>query len=218
MWPLILGAALAGLLGSPHCVGMCGGFAAACAHPAGHAAAWHAGRLLTYATLGALAGAFGAILPLHGWAIDVFALSLTLVFALSLGGWLPALSPKVPGLQAFAASALRRGGTVGALGLGAATGLLPCGLVYTALSVPVASQDPAIGAASMVAFGLGTVPVLAASTFGLRQLVSQRPWARQVLALAVLAAGLGSVVSRRALVPPQVSPVSAEPAGEVRPP
>src|SRR5690606_7731256 len=53
MWPLVLGAGLAGLVGSPHCVGMCGGFATACATPTRHAVAWHAGRLVTYGVLGA---------------------------------------------------------------------------------------------------------------------------------------------------------------------
>lgn len=199
MWPLVLGAGLAGLVGSPHCIGMCGGFAAACAQPAGHAVAWHTGRLSTYALLGGLAGAFGHILPLGGWAIDAFAMTLTVLFAASLGGWLPAITPKLPGLQRFATASLRRGGVLGALGLGAATGLLPCGLVYSALAVPVASQSPLVGAAAMVAFGLGTVPVLAAASHGLRELVTRRPRARQILAIGVVGAGLWSVVSRRAL-------------------
>ena len=202
MWPLIVGAGIAGLVGSPHCVGMCGGFAAACARPAGHAVAWHGGRLVTYGTLGALAGAFGEVLPLGGLAIDVLAIGLTTAFALSLGGWLPPITPRLPGLQRVASAALRRGGVLGAVGLGAATGLLPCGLVYSALAVPVAARDPLVGAAAMVAFGLGTVPALAAATHGLRELVARRPAARKVLALAVLCAGVWSVASRRALVPP----------------
>ena len=54
---------------------------------------------------------------------------------------------------------------------GLANGLLPCGLVYAALSIPVVMADPAAGAAAMVAFGMGTVPALAAVTLGLRQVL-----------------------------------------------
>ena len=53
---MLIGAAIASLVGTPHCLGMCGGFAAASAGSPAHLAAWHAGRLSTYAALGAVAG------------------------------------------------------------------------------------------------------------------------------------------------------------------
>ena len=54
----------------------------------------------------------------------------------------------------------------------------------------------------MVAFGLGTVPLLAAAASGLRALLAQRPWTRKVLALGVLAAGLYGLAVRPDLTPP----------------
>ena len=50
---------VAGLVGSPHCVGMCGGFAVLCGERVSDTLLWHLGRMTTYALLGALAGAFG---------------------------------------------------------------------------------------------------------------------------------------------------------------
>ncbi|MCB9664201.1 MAG: sulfite exporter TauE/SafE family protein [Alphaproteobacteria bacterium] len=195
-------AALAGLLGSPHCVGMCGGFAGACARPAGHAASYHLGRLLTYGTLGASAGTLGALLPVPGEVLTVLSGLLLVVFAGALAGVIPSPAPRLPGVTAWASAALRRGGRLGSLGLGAATALLPCGLVYAALGVSLAAASPAWSAAAMVAFGLGTIPLLAGASVGLRRLVAQRPWARRALAAGVLAAGAWSLVVR--------GPVTAE--------
>ena len=65
----LFGALLAGLAGSPHCVLMCGPFAAACSRAGGGAGvlAWHLGRITSYAGLGALAGWLGAALPGPSW-------------------------------------------------------------------------------------------------------------------------------------------------------
>lgn len=193
MLPLLIGALLAGLAGSPHCVAMCGGFASSCATSAPGAGAWHVGRLATYAVLGAVAGAFGAALPGPGWVLTVVAAGLTLWFALALAGAVPSFAPRLPGVSRLATAAVERGGLLGRASLGAASALLPCGLLYTALSVPVASASPVTGALAMVGFGLGTVPLIAAATLGLRRVVATRPWARRALAVAVLAAGWWSV-------------------------
>ncbi|MFN7147839.1 MAG: sulfite exporter TauE/SafE family protein, partial [Myxococcota bacterium] len=85
---LLLGGALtAGLLGSPHCVGMCGPFVTATGRSA---PAWHAGRLLTYVTLGALAGAVGSVPFLGGTTATVVSGVLLVYFAARLAGWAPA--------------------------------------------------------------------------------------------------------------------------------
>lgn len=200
MWGLMWGAFLAGLVGSPHCVGMCGGFASACAQPASGAAGYHLGRLTTYATLGAVAGALGSRIPGPGWVLTVVAGTLTTVFALSLAGLLPPLAPVLPGVNQLASSALRRGGLGGRFLFGAATALLPCGLVYAALGVPVALAHPGAGAVAMALFGLGTAPLLATASIGLRRVVATSLWARRGLAVLVLAAGWWSIGVRQGLV------------------
>ena len=87
--PLVFGAFLAGLAGSPHCVLMCGAFASACARPAPGLGAWHAGRLIGYGALGALAGGFGASVPGPWWLPSAVAVVLLCWFAAALAGVLP---------------------------------------------------------------------------------------------------------------------------------
>jgi sulfite exporter TauE/SafE len=193
----LAGAALvAGLMGSPHCVGMCGGFAGACSATRGGAAAWSLGRLLTYGALGAAGGAAGGLIPGPPWLASAVAAVLLVVFALHLGGFAPAPSLKLPWLSKKAADLLRRGGPFAGFGFGALTGLLPCGLLYTALALPVAAGGPLEGAAVMGAFWLGTVPALSFASFSLRRLAAARPWTRRLVAAGVLAFGLGALSMR----------------------
>lgn len=187
------GALLAGLLGSPHCVGMCGGFAVS-AGSRGAAVAWNLGRLTTYVLLGALSGTLGG---LHAGPISgVIAAALLIWFSARLAGVTPGLQLHFPRLVALGASAARRTGIAGRFALGLITGLLPCGLLWSALAVAVAGGSPVVGATAMAAFWVGTVPLLAGAAAGLRRLTAASPWARRGLALGVLAAGLWSISVR----------------------
>lgn len=194
---LLLAAFVAGLAGSPHCVGMCGAFAASTTTSASGGLAYHGGRLATYGVLGAVAGAAGSLIPAASWALPIVAGTLTVLFAASIAGLihLPALA--IPGLPKIAGAFIRRGDTVGSLGLGLTTAMLPCGLVYGALSAPVASGEAGLGAAAMVAFGLGTSPLLAAASFGVRRVTHGSAWGRRALAVLVLGSGLYHVVVRQ---------------------
>ncbi len=201
MIPALGAAALAGLVGSPHCMGMCGGFAVACGSTAGRGAAWHAGRLTTYAALGALAGAFGRVLPGPGWVAALVSAGLLIWFAGALAGLVPEPTVRIPGLKTLASRAARGRGAAPGYLLGLATGLLPCGLVYAALAIPVASGSARAGALSMVAFGMGTAPALVAMTYGARRMVLRDLRLRRVLAAGVLLLGLVSVGLRLGVVP-----------------
>ncbi|MBX6365549.1 MAG: sulfite exporter TauE/SafE family protein, partial [Gemmatimonadetes bacterium] len=130
MTSTIAAAALAGLMGSPHCVAMCGGFATACARPRRGLLAWHAGRLTTYATLGALAGATGAALPGPAWLPAAISIALLAWFAAALAGVAPQPSVRLPALARIGARLATRPGPAGRFLLGLTTGLLPCGMVY----------------------------------------------------------------------------------------
>jgi hypothetical protein len=197
--PLLLGALLAGLAGSPHCVMMCGPFAAACARPAAGLAAWHAGRLAGYAILGAIAGAAGAVLPGPAWLPSVVAAGFLTVFAAGLAGLLPEPRGVLPGFAA-AGRLLREGrGAAARFGFGVINGFIPCGLVYSALSIPVALAHPLSGAAAMLAFGAGTLPALSVVGLGLLRLALRTLTARRVVAALVLAAGLWSLGTRAGL-------------------
>ncbi len=169
--------ALSGLLGSlGHCLGMCGPLVMMMStrlDKHGLAAApsqllYHAARISVYALLGAAVGSVGGLLEKGGGLVHISGVVSLIVgvgvFLLGLGyiGLLPLDRLEGPGvwLNRQMSRAVKRGGLLGIVGLGAANGLLPCGLVYGALLTSVAAGGPLPGALAMLLFGLGTVPAL----------------------------------------------------------
>ena len=171
---------LIGLFGSGHCVGMCGPLilAAVQRHPTArelqlHQSLYYAGKTLTYALLGAVAGALAGLLGSGlegtiGGAQRAISLALGLaMIAFGVGllagaRWLEGggLAASLPGFRHAMAFLVRERRPLATLGLGALNGILPCGLVYAALTMAAATGSAGEGAAVMAAFGLGTVPAL----------------------------------------------------------
>lgn len=126
---------------------------------------YHAGRLGSYALLGAVAGTGGFVLP-RGFTGALLALA-ALLFALQalrrlrprLGGFAQAPRWWVASLGRVT-QRIDRGHWAGGLLLGAALGFLPCGMLYAALLAAAASGGAWRGAGAMFAFGSGTVPML----------------------------------------------------------
>ena len=171
----------ASLLGSPHCAGMCGGFVA---FYSGHAArgsrglahaAYSVGRLASYVTLGALAGALGLGLDRAG-ALAGVARGAALASGALMVAWggLTLLELRDARLFHRAPTFLVRplGGAMRAvreqpapirgLVVGLLTTLLPCGWLYAFVAVAAGSGSPVTGAAVMGLFWLGTLPVMTA--------------------------------------------------------
>ena len=196
MSELLISAFLAGLVGSPHCIGMCGGFASACASSPRSTIAWNSGRLTTYAVLGAIVGTMGHVMPGPSWIPAALSLVLLVWFAGSLAGVLPKLSFRVPGLTRIGGRLFKRTDFIGRYAFGMATGLLPCGFLYFGLTFAIAAASPWVGALSMVAFGLGTIPALAFLSGAVHRFATQGLWARRTLALLVLSAGLWAIAVR----------------------
>jgi uncharacterized protein len=192
----IFAAALAGLMATPHCAGMCGGFATACARPRAGLAAWHAGRLTTYAVLGALAGTFGRVLPGPAWLPAVLSGALLVWFAAVLAGVAPQPSARIPGLARAGQLLARRPSTPARFLFGSVTGLLPCGMVYAALSIAIAAAHPLYSAGAMVAFGMATVPGLTVLSLGVQRFAFRGPWSRRAVAAVILVFGLWTVAQR----------------------
>jgi len=176
-------------------------------------AVWSAGRLSTYATLGAVAGATGAAIPGPPWVSATVTSVLLVWFAGRLAGVFPELGPHLPAPLRVARAAIARKNLAARYVFGLATGLLPCGLVYAALLLAVAAAHPLDGALTMVAFGVGTLPALLLLTEGVRGVVNRTVWGRRVVALGVLIAGLWSVNIRStdALVHSVRASVTSEP-------
>lgn len=193
MIPLLGGALLAGLVGSPHCVGMCGAFATA---GGGARVPWHLGRLAAYTAAGTAAGALGGAIPFPPAVSAGIGAMLLAWFSLRLAGLAPAL-PAPAWFPTHTASALFKNPSVLAqLAFGALSALLPCGLLWTALSVAAASGSAFTGGAAMAAFWLGTSPALLTASAGLRALATARPKVRWGLAALVFVAGMWSISTR----------------------
>jgi len=171
---------LAGLAGSFHCIGMCGGIVAALAMTRGSLPlgsrlgsqlCYNLGRISTYTALGALAGLIGssldfmALRSFSSWffiGANLCVIAVGLCSALGLSA-LNLSSLEGRGARLFAAPLKRvisSDSSLAAFPLGLLLGLIPCGLVYAPLMAAAARGAPARGAATMAALGLGTVPVL----------------------------------------------------------
>lgn len=214
MWVALGTVTLAALAGAPHCIGMCGAFSCAAGGRAADQLAYHAGRIGTYAALGALSGLVGHAVPGPPWVGAAVAAALLVWFSLVLAGVLPEPHLTVPGLRVLGARAMRGSGPGSRALLGVVNGLLPCGLTWAALSVAVAGASPVQGALSMAVFGLMTSPSLLAAAWGLRRVVAGSPRTRRALAALVLATGLWSLGARTGLAASLrgAPPVAEEPA------
>nr|WP_272890587.1 sulfite exporter TauE/SafE family protein [Stutzerimonas stutzeri] len=190
MAPLLLSAFVLGLLGGGHCLGMCGGLMGALtmAIPAEQRAkrlrlliAYNLGRVSSYALAGFLIG-------LAGWAVAnspaamalrVVAALLLITMGLYLAGWWSGLT-RIEALgrglwrhiQPIASKFMPVTNVPRALLLGALWGWLPCGLVYSTLLWSASQGDALDSAMLMLAFGIGTWPVLLATGLAAERLTA----------------------------------------------
>lgn len=194
-----------GLLGGfGHCVGMCSPFvlvvsrssAARGTSPA-IAQLWYTtGRLLTYAALGAIAGALGSVIELAGTLIGIQRAAIVIggivLVTWSLGS-LSALGRRLQDRGAwFAVVAGRMRSYVPShpLAVGLVLGLLPCGLLYSAVIAAVAVGGALAGATSLAIFGLGTAVALLAISLADELLVRHRPAFNRLSQVFVLVMGV----------------------------
>ena len=172
----VAAALVAGLITSLHCVGMCGPLACAVVPLRGSAgrqtadaqivsSGYHLTRLAGYAALGTLFGALGR-LPvawLGGGAARYLPWVLVAFFVVVAFRWDRHL-PRVPFLGNIYlrvhAWGRVRSPVSAAVALGLATPLLPCGPLYMLVAVAMLAGSALRGAEFMLAFGLGTVPLL----------------------------------------------------------
>ncbi len=201
-----------GLMGAPHCAGMCGGIVAALslgsqpnidakAHGLLQVLAYNLGRISSYIIAGMLVGGLSALatnmVALHHaqLVLKLLAALFMLFLGLYLGGWWPVLTH----LERWGASVWRYLEPFGrrfipirdlhsAWLVGAVWGWLPCGLVYTALIYSATAGGAGQGGLLMLFFGLGTMPamlLMGAAGSHLRSLL-QQPWVRRLSGVLVI--------------------------------
>jgi hypothetical protein len=163
---------IAGLVTSLHCAGMCGPLACSLLPVRGDRAdaqtvstVYHVARLAGYATLGAIAGGLGrtpllwisqSALRWLPWVLVLFFLALAFRWDRHLPK-LPVLGRLTWKLQSWMRGRSR---VEAAAALGFATPLLPCGPLYFLVALALLSGSALRGVEFMLAFGLGTMPLL----------------------------------------------------------
>ena len=194
-------ALLMGLAGGPHCIAMCGAACAGIGKAAGEQSAraiwlFQAGRMASYATLGAVAAASmqglgwltvqtAAIRPV--WTlfhVAAVVLGLTLLILARQPLWLDQgarrVWQKVRSLHVF-------WGASAPLAMGSLWAFMPCGLLYSAVMVAALSGGPVNGAMTMALFALGSsVSLLAGPWLLLRLGADARgTWGMRLAGLAL---------------------------------
>jgi sulfite exporter TauE/SafE len=121
---------------------------------------YHLGRLTTYAVLGAVAASFGQVAAFGRFPAALLTLAAGLFLAQALGVGFDRAPRFWARLMGGATRRIPRGSLSGEFLLGLALGFLPCGLLYAAIVAAAASGRALMGAAAMLAFGAGTMPIL----------------------------------------------------------
>ena len=218
----LLSAFLVGLLGSTHCLGMCGGIVSALTFGLKdnirrspwslfpYLLTYNTGRIASYVLAGSLLGALGAqafhLAPSAqiGLIVRLVTGGFMIALGLYLAGWWPGLQR----LERWGGLLWRRIEPLGrrllpvdhplkALAFGLVWGWLPCGMVYSMLAWALTSGSAGQGASLMLAFGLGTLPMLfaiGATAEWLRDFV-RHPWVRRSAGILVIAFGLYTLLA-----------------------
>jgi hypothetical protein len=123
-------------------------------------------------------------------------------FSAALAGVVPEPPLPVAGLGRLGQRLLGRPGIRSQFAFGVVNGFLPCGLVYSALAIPVSLGSASSGALAMIAFGAGTIPLLSAAAILLRRYMAGSLARRRLLALVILLLGLAAIAMRTGVAGP----------------
>lgn len=203
---------ITGILGSFHCIGMCGALALSLPQSnIKQIVAYNGGRILTYAVLGILFGGVGKGISLAFFqqylAVAMGGVMILLAVFRKQVEKLLAVNSFTSSLKGFFKSFLGKKDVFSVLMVGILNGLLPCGLVYVALAGAIAMADVWKGAAYMALFGVGTSPALIALMFSPRVLSSRsRRWFSEHVSTFALFVGVLVILRGLNLGIPYVSP------------
>ncbi len=217
---ILISALLLGLMGSLHCVGMCGPLALSLPLRGRTiwlkiwgSVLWSLGRIVTYSLMGALFGLIGAGFKFLGYqqiiSVAIGTLMVLSVFLPSLftrfkSGKLTALfNPIRLGMQRL----FQEKNNKALFLIGIFNGLLPCGLVYMAIAGAIGTADFRMAIGYMALFGLGTLPLLLVLSV-LGNIVSQtiRKQINKVIPVVVVIIGIIFILRGLSLGIPYLSP------------
>jgi uncharacterized protein len=194
---MVLTALIMGLTGSLHCVGMCSPLAMAVGSLSTRAflnrAIYNAGRIVTYGFLGLGIASIGLSFPISKFQnlISIF-LGIILLLAgigllrINIPLFSKAIGTLTSTLKILFTKFLRRKNFGSVFLLGTLNGILPCGLVWIALTYSLTLQSPLEGFSFMMLFGLGTLPVMLGFTSMITQLLNRFHFSFQHVTSAML--------------------------------
>jgi sulfite exporter TauE/SafE len=212
-----------GLLGSTHCIGMCGGIVGALTMGLPKSTrqsalkllpyllTYNVGRLLSYSLAGLIIGLLSSTMsdffqigrfPIGGLVGGLFMVAL----GIYIGGWLQTMTwlERLGGyfwrlIEPIGRRFMPVSSPVQALGLGFIWGWLPCGLVYSTLALAATSANAVNSAMLMLAFGVGTLPVLLVmgSFADKLQRFTRNRWIRYIAGALLIA--FGAMILSKAL-------------------
>ena len=225
MIALLITAFIMGGIGSLHCVGMCGPLMLAL--PVRHLGRvqqfaaillYNSGRIFTYSIIGLLVGLLGRrifIAGLQQWVsimAGIFMLVLAIAYFLGKRFSWPRWKIHIHARLVDAMSLLLQSKKLtGYFFLGAANGLLPCGMVYVAIAAALMTAGYEQSILFMLLFGLGTLPaMLAFGFFGLRIKVSVRSSMKKLVPFFVIGVAVLLILRGMNLGIPFISPLVAD--------
>ena len=209
----VLTALMAGVIGSVHCIGMCGGIVGVISASLKNSkrasmfywSGYHSGRIFSYSVAGFLAGVFGEqiykLFPMertHEVGAMISGLFIILL-GMHIAGWWRALTKlEVLGarlwqkISPYLLKLLPPRALKHALLAGVFWGWLPCGLVYSVLILTATTGSGTYGAVIMLVFGLGTLPMLFGMGFIAHKLTSLKIglWLRNLFGITISGFGV----------------------------
>ncbi len=200
---------MTGILGSGHCLGMCGSlvsgfFLRLGAKGGAPYLAYHAARVAVYGLIGLAAASLGAVLVQTGIVgkaqglLQIFAGLVVILLGLDLLGVSPLRNrfgfAPLAWLRGQFGAATRRGPVAGAAIGGALNGLMPCSMTMAMAVQATTAPSPLEGSLLLLAFGAGTLPSMLAASFLFGRLgVKTRGWLLKGAALFIIALGLSTL-------------------------
>ena len=194
---------VASILGSTHCVTMCGPIAITVNNSNGYMSLYHIGRLISYLILGILAGFLGeAFLSNNFPLISTISIVLISIFFIHTGYKLVAGKPleflpskTIASLISKPAKwSLSQRRPIKSLTLGIVNGFLPCGWVYIFVIGAVTTKSPLYSAGILFIFWLGTVPALSAFPYIYKKTFKRAPRTLAIAAgVLLIAVGLTNI-------------------------
>ena len=219
---MLLSALIFGLLGSFHCIGMCGPIAFILPvdrsnnfKKVSQISLYHLGRIITYSLIGLLFGLLGKSFNLFGFQqqLSIFVGILMIVAIIipyntfnkyNLSKPLYKVISKV---KSALGKELKKKSADTFLTIGFLNGFLPCGLVYMALFGALASGDALQGSLYMAVFGIGTIPLMTTAIYFGNILTGKvRYYIRKAIPIVVVLMGVLFILRGMGLGIPYVSP------------